>query len=105
MDISLLGKGLRRSRKRLGLTQEQLAELLDVSAHYIYELEQGLKLPSLPMLVSAAEILHVSIDSLMLPDNGGEGSDELVELLDGLSPRQRAALCPALRALLPYIRL
>lgn len=37
MNINNLGIEIKKNRKLLKLTQEQLAELIDVNPHYIYE--------------------------------------------------------------------
>ncbi len=106
MNTSYLGNSIRRNRKMLDLTQEQLAELLDVSSHYVYELEQGTKLPSLATLVTMAEIFHVGIDSLLSPrDDTSVAGDELENLLKGLTPNERTGLCRVLKGLMPNLRL
>ena len=105
MDTALLGKSIRSNRDRLRLTQEQLAELLGVSSHYIYELERGLKLPSLPMLVTMAEVFHCGIDALLSNETEEGGEDGLSVLIGGLSTEKRARLCEVLRGLLPHLKL
>jgi len=46
------------SRKRLGLTQEQLAEKCDVSRQTIIAIEQGRFNPSLPLAFSITRALR-----------------------------------------------
>lgn len=41
MDRKLLGKRIREERMRIGLTQEQIAEYIDVSTTYIGLVERG----------------------------------------------------------------
>lgn len=48
-----LSEHIRSLRKARGLTQEQLAEALGVTAGAVYKWELRLSLPELPMLVSA----------------------------------------------------
>ena len=105
MDTALLGKSIRHNREKIQLTQEQLAELLGVSSHYVYELERGLKLPSLTMLITLAEVFHCGIDSMLSPVADKLENDELSTLISGLSPEKRTHLCEALRGLLPYLKL
>lgn len=47
MDFEQIGMRIKACRKQKHLTQEKLAECLDVSSHYIYELERGVKTMSL----------------------------------------------------------
>lgn len=65
MDYSLLGQRIRRERKKLSLTQEQLAEMTGVSHAYIGQIERGERNPTLETLVNLANRLGVSIDYLL----------------------------------------
>lgn len=106
MDITFLGKSIRKNRELLNLTQDRLAELLNVSTHYVYELERGLKVPSLPMLLQIAEIFHVSIDSLFTETSSfTAGENHLQILLDNLTDEKREKLYTIITQLLPYLNL
>lgn len=107
MNIDNLGVEIKKNRKLLKLTQEQLAELIDVNPHYIYEIEKGLKIPSLPVLVSISEQLHVSIDNLLIENvqNTDKDKDELDCLIKNLNHTQRLNLANVIRSLYPYLRL
>lgn len=53
-------------RRRTGLSQERLAELLDVSRHYVIRLEQGIyRRPSKETLAKLASILRVTEAQLL----------------------------------------
>ncbi len=52
-----LSEHIRSLRKARGLTQEQLAEALGVTAGAVYKWESRLSLPELPMLVQLADFL------------------------------------------------
>lgn len=41
MDFKQIGIRIKKIRYSRGLSQEKLAELIDVSPHYIYEIERG----------------------------------------------------------------
>ena len=47
MDYKLLGKNIKEARKSLKMTQEQLAEQIDVSTVFISQIENGSRKPSL----------------------------------------------------------
>ena len=55
MDYIALGQRIRDLRRKRGLTQEKLAELVDLSVPYISHLERGTKKPSLAVLIRLAE--------------------------------------------------
>lgn len=107
MNLDKLGSKIKNNRRLLKLTQEQLAELIDVSPHYIYEIEKGLKTPSLPMLIAISENLHVSIDYLLsaISQNADRNGDELDRLITNLNSEQRANLAKVIRSLYPWLRL
>nr|QGT51082.1 hypothetical protein Firmicute1046_1580 [uncultured Firmicutes bacterium] len=107
MNINNLGIAIKNNRKLLKLTQEQLAELIDVNPHYIYEIEKGLKIPSLSVLIAISEQLHVSIDNLLIANvqNSDKDKDELDRLINNLNDTQRLNLAKVIRGLYPYLRL
>jgi transcriptional regulator with XRE-family HTH domain len=65
MDYSALGKRVRIRRKALGLTQEKLAEIVDVSTSFIGHIERGTRKLSVETLYELCKALDVSADYLM----------------------------------------
>lgn len=59
-----LGKNLAKLRKREKLTQERVAEKMEVSARYIQNLEAGNNFPTLPILAHLKGVLHCSWNEL-----------------------------------------
>ena len=59
-----LGKRIVASRKRIGLTQEQLATKLGISAQSISKWENEITMPDISLLPDIAETFGVSIDEL-----------------------------------------
>ena len=64
------GQKMRLARKRKGLTQVQLADMLDVHHSYIGRIEQGKQSPSIHFVLTISRILDVSIDVLMKDELG-----------------------------------
>jgi len=64
-EAELFGRRLRELRKARGLTQEALAESSDLSGNYISDLELGLKVPSLTILVRLSQALDVGTCELV----------------------------------------
>ena len=60
----LLGKKVQRLRKAAGLTQEELAEKVEVSRAYIGYIEQARNTPSIELLEKIARALRVDIKEL-----------------------------------------
>lgn len=60
-----LGERLRQQRKLRCLTQEQLAERLDISIKHYSEAERGLTGMSVENLIKVSEELQISLDYLI----------------------------------------
>lgn len=65
IDYSQLGKRIKRYRQKAHLTQEQLADKMDVATSTIAHAESGTSKPSLPLLLKAANVLNVTLDQLV----------------------------------------
>jgi transcriptional regulator with XRE-family HTH domain len=59
-----LGKAARQARKALQLTQERVAEQLDVSVEFYSRIERGLAHPSTDTFVRMLSVLSASADTL-----------------------------------------
>ena len=60
-----IGKSARAARATLGLSQADVAEKLGLSLEFVGRIERGVALPSVPTLVSLAEVLAVSSDEML----------------------------------------
>ena len=60
----LLGKRIKELRKAQGLTQEQLAELIDIETGSLSAIESGRHFPSLPTLEKIAHYIHTELPYL-----------------------------------------
>ena len=60
-----MGVKIKETRKKRGLTQKQLAELLGVKQQNISDWERGERSPSIKNLKKLAEILNCQIDDLV----------------------------------------
>ena len=102
MDLVSIGKRIKAERQKNGLTQEALAERLDVSAHYVYELERGMKAMSVPILLRMSEVLHTSTDYLLLGE--ASGPQAVATLTRNISPRMRDLLADIFTLMLPMLK-
>lgn len=74
-----MGENIRRHRRALGLTQEQLGEKLGVSYQAISRWENGTAYPDIEFLPTLASFFEVSVDELL-----GYGEDERKKRADKL---------------------
>lgn len=103
MDLKAMGSRIKAERKKLGLTQEGLAELINVSSHYIYEIERGMKSMSLETLMLIAEKMELSTDYI-LSGNQRQNLGSLYRKLDELSDERRLRAEKVFEQLLPNLR-
>lgn len=93
MNRKILGKRIREERIRIGLTQEQVAEFIDVSTTYIGFIERGERSVTLEKLILLAECFHVTIDSLIhetpAPKETTAADDQLLFLWNRASPEEQ----------------
>lgn len=72
-----IGNKLNQLRKLSGMTQEQLAEKIDVSRQTISKWESDSTSPDLESIVKLSRIFHVSLDDLL-----GEGETSVTNRND-----------------------
>ena len=65
MDQVAIGARIKAARERVHLTQEQLAEIIDISPTHMSVIERGVKTPKLDTFVRIANALGVSSDALL----------------------------------------
>ena len=78
MDYKRLGKRIREERRRLNLTQAQLAEDIDISDTYMGAIERGERSLTLDTLVRLVNRLGVSVD-YMLSDSVTDNDANIIE--------------------------
>ncbi|MCR4577490.1 MAG: helix-turn-helix domain-containing protein [Clostridiales bacterium] len=70
LDPKLMGTFLQAERKKMGMTQSELSEKLNVSPQAVSNWERGETLPDVSVLPDLAETLHCSVDAIL---SGGKG--------------------------------
>ena len=68
-------------RKTQGLTQESMAEVLNISLEHLSKMERGKRKPSIDLVVAMACYFHVSTDYLLMGKNH-DMVDSRTKLLD-----------------------
>ena len=107
IDYRLIGKRIRKVRTACGLTQEEVADICNVSSKYISMIENGKKKASLSTLISLSMALSVSLDSLVFggrlpPLSGMEG---FAPILVDLNFYEQRVLMDLIRAAKESLRL
>lgn len=107
LDYLTVGRKIRLLRKHKGLTQFELAELIDVSESYVSYLENGFKFVSVENLIAIANALDTTPDFLLaeyLSGSKGTIFDEVLVLLGDCTPEEFQLLCAQLQSLKAALR-
>lgn len=76
MELRKIGKFIAEQRKAQNITQEKLAEMLDVSDRAVSKWERGICLPSTIIMVDLCKILDISINELFCGERIDMKEDE-----------------------------
>ena len=99
-DKKLLGRKIKEIRKSKGITQERLAELIEMEPNSISVIESGRNFPTLTSLIKIANALNVSLPDFFSYDylnDKKELKKLIVEKIEMLSEEQ-------LRYLFKYLK-
>lgn len=88
MDNIQTGRLIAELRKKQGLTQQQLADKLDLSNKTISKWESGSGSPDISNLPVLAEALGISVDELLKGELNKLKSDTTLDVPNGCSPRK-----------------
>lgn len=88
MKISL-SDNLRKLRKENGMTQEELAERLNVSVGVVSKWERGASEPEIMSLVEIAEVFRVSVDALIGYNMAGDNPKDIAEKIADLKKERK----------------
>lgn len=101
MDYYKIGQQIRKFRRQNGLSQEELAEKVNISTTHMSHIETGSTKLSLPVLVDIANALQVTADELVRDSsktNPNAVSNEIICLLQDCEPQQMNVLSDILKA-------
>lgn len=81
-DMKACGARVRELRMKNGLTQETLAEDLNITDVHLRRIESGVRGGSIELLIEFADYFHVSLDYLILGRGGriDEAKEELTAI-------------------------
>lgn len=89
VDLAEIGKRIQSRRKQQGLTQEQLADRMNVSIQMISNLERGNKAIRIDNLINLCQILDVSTDYILTGKETQDDFHALTARIEALSPANR----------------
>lgn len=103
-NATLLGNMIRDGRERLHLTQEEIADKLQVNLTHYGNIERGTGNPSLPLFIEIMKILNLSVDAYLYPEkaHNDNTSQEIIRLLCQCSEKERKIILANIHALIKY---
>lgn len=105
MDYKKLGKRIREERKRLNLTQAQLAEAIDISDTYMGAIERGERSLTLDTLVRLVNRLGVTVDYMLsdsVSDNDANIMEQFKQITDCQPLERKQMAINVLRTIFSY---
>ncbi len=81
MDYVALGRRIQLERRKIGYTQEKLAEIAKISASFVGHIERGSRKASLETIANIANGLKITIDPLMVDSLSYRTEDYLSGML------------------------
>lgn len=100
----ILGNAARQARTTRQMTQERVAELLEVSAEFYSRIERGLAHPSIDTFLRMLTVLGVSADTLLGTGLGRERGPGATAAAQPGDPAELRRLLDALRRATPSTR-
>ena len=88
MDWNAVGARIRKQREYMGLSREQLAELIDVTPKFCSDIELGVKGMSVQTLCQLSQALQLPTDYLLFGDKGETDSGEIIRMLKQCTPEE-----------------
>ena len=105
VDYKLIGSRIKAERKRQGISQEILAEKLDVSIGYISQVERGITKISIDLLAAISSALSCDIASLITEsavESDNYLAEEITKEIKKLDNKQRKLVMEFIKLLYTY---
>ncbi|MBI5750435.1 MAG: helix-turn-helix transcriptional regulator [Nitrospinae bacterium] len=82
--MTLFGMRIKELRKNKGLSQEEVAEKVNISSKYLSRIEMGQHFPSIDTLVNLADVLKVELKDFFEFAHETDDPKELKRIMDGI---------------------
>ena len=106
MNEDLLGQRIREERERLGMTQTQLSDEIDVPSKYIWSVERGELSVTPEKLVEISNVLGVTVGYLLTdsvePNKPSNKQSLMMSLFDSASDSQQDLLIEIAKLILKH---
>lgn len=97
MDYTILGRNIAKARNKNHMTQEFLAEKIDVSTVFISQIETAVRKPSLETIYKISIALNTTVDHLIGNNDLRVSYDEIAKLLSDMNDKEMNFITNVLR--------
>lgn len=89
-DKKFISQKIKIARESAGMTQEELAEKINVSSQHVSRMETGMYLPSFTTFLHIAEVLHLTLEDFGISANkkNNKTLNEFIKLLHTLKDNE-----------------
>jgi len=104
-DYSIIGNRIRKAREEKGITQEALAESMDVSNAYISKIERGKTTVNLDNLGKICAVLETSTEYILTGAHSAKDNymrNEIMEMLEGCPPHKIRLIAQVIKPIIEY---
>ncbi|BBI31334.1 helix-turn-helix domain-containing protein [Cohnella abietis] len=104
-DYSIIGYRIKKAREDKGITQETLAESMDVSNAYISKIERGRTPVNLDNLDKICTVLETTTDYILRgtsTTNDEYMRNEIIDMLEGCSPEKIKLIANVIKPIIDY---
>jgi len=104
-DYSMIGSRIKKARENKGITQEALAESMDVSNAYVSKIERGKTPVNLDNLGKICAVLETSADYILRGANTARDDymrNEIMTMLEGCPPEKIKLIAQIIKPILDY---
>ncbi len=90
-DLVIIGNKLLAIRKRMGLTQAEVAEAAGLADRTYADIERGSVNMRIETILKICNVLHITPDEILTDDNAGAVTrqEELLQRLEACNPRDK----------------
>ena len=102
LDLTAFGQAVKKARESKGMSREQLAEILDISARHTQYIETRGQHPSLQIFYEIVKLFDISADHYFFPDTSESRTTQrrqLDAMLDGMDEKELSVITATVRAM------
>lgn len=95
----VIGVAIAKRRKLAGLTQDEVAESLDIGGEAVSRIERGIVIPTVARLVRFAEVFSCPVEELLVEssDRSDDQSKVISSIITRLPSEERASVVEIVR--------